>query len=231
MTNTHQTVLGCPEADEIKPIRTVIFAKAPQPGKVKTRLIPALGAQGAANLASKFLLNMAQQAVAAAIGPVEVSASPDPNTSDWRPMRSVADMPPVLAWSAQGEGDLGERLHRVVDRVIAAGEWVLLVGADCPALTPDVLRESASLLKTYDAVMIPATDGGYVLLGLRRSAAALFQGMSWSTDTVAEETRHRLSQLGMAYAELAALHDIDEPQDLAYLPEGFRQEVDTETAF
>lgn len=207
------------QGEKHRTIRTIIFAKAPQPGKVKTRLIPALGAKGAASLAGKLLLNMAQQAVEAEIGPVEVSASPEPTSMEWQAMRSHTQMPSRLDWSVQGEGDLGERLNRAVERVIDAGEHVFLIGADCPGLTPSVLREAARCLRAHDAVMIPATDGGYVLLGLRGAAPTVFRDMPWSTETVAEQTHLRLAALGLTCHTLPALHDIDEPEDLEHLPD------------
>ena len=205
--------------------RIVVFAKAPQPGRVKTRLIPALGAEGAAALAARMLartLAVAAEAVeatgasAARPGGVELCASPAPGDPAWRG-RTV---PAGLRWSAQGEGDLGARMAGAARRVLAAGERVLLIGTDCPALDAACLRAAAEALDEVEAVIVPSFDGGYVLLGLRRFDPSLFEGIAWSTSTVAAATRARLAALAWPYRELPALHDIDVPADLVHLPFG-----------
>ncbi|MCR6496521.1 TIGR04282 family arsenosugar biosynthesis glycosyltransferase [Thermomonas sp. S9] len=196
-------------------VRTVIFAKAPQPGRVKTRLIPALGAQGAALLAQRMLRYTVQQALAAALGPVELCVTPHPRTPVWRPFRDLAW---PLGWQGQGDGDLGDRLALAAARTLAHGASVLLIGTDCPGLTAARLRDAAAQLAAHDAVMVPSHDGGYVLLGLRRFSPQLFQGIAWSTPQVAAQTQERLCQLGWTLARRPPLHDIDEPADLAALP-------------
>jgi rSAM/selenodomain-associated transferase 1 len=187
--------------------RIVIFAKAPVPGRVKTRLIPALGAEGAAALAGRMLERTVAEALASGLA-VELCGEPDP--ASWY------SGPPVQL-SAQGEGDLGERLRRAAERVLAI-EPILLVGADCPALDRRRLRGAADALERYDVVLHPADDGGYVLLGLRRFDASLFQGISWSTDAVAEQTLARIATLGWSADVLETLADIDEPSDLSCHP-------------
>jgi glycosyltransferase A (GT-A) superfamily protein (DUF2064 family) len=120
-------------------IRILIFAKAPVAGKVKTRLIPALGAEGAAALAAEMLHRTAGEAAAAALGPVELCADPDPGHPDWK-----SQIPPGLDLSAQGDGDLGQRLARAARRTIEGGERILLIGTDCPGLDRVRLAEAAS---------------------------------------------------------------------------------------
>ena len=93
----------------------------------------------------------------------------------------------------------------------------LLIGTDAPALDAAVLREAASALQTHDAVFVPAHDGGYALVGLRRPAPQLFTEMPWSTADVMARTRERLRTIGLRHAELAPLHDIDTPADLVHL--------------
>jgi hypothetical protein len=196
-------------------LRIVIFAKAPLPGQAKTRLIPTLGAQGAAALAQRMLAHTLAQALAAAVGPVELCVTPFPDETAWR---SLA-VPATVAWSDQGEGDLGIRMARAARRATDAGESVLIIGTDCPALDAAHLRRAATSLQTFDATLVPTADGGYVLLGLNRFHASLFEGIEWSTDTVALETRRRLQQLDWKIQSHPMLRDIDEPDDLRWLPE------------
>jgi len=203
--------------------RIVVIAKAPQPGRVKTRLIPALGAEGAAALAARMLactLVAAFEAAGAAdtadpaLGVVELCASPAPGDPAWQGVV----VPAGLRWSAQGEGDLGARMAGAARRVLAGGERVLLIGTDCPALDAACLRTAAEALDEVEAVIVPSFDGGYVLLGLRRFDPSLFEGIAWSTSTVAAATRVRLDALAWSYRVLPALQDIDVPADLVHLP-------------
>ena len=198
--------------------RLVIFAKAPQAGQVKTRLMPALGAQGATALAQRMLAHVLQQALQANAGPVELCMSPSPGDPAWE---NIA-IPAAVLRTAQGEGDLGERMARAVRRVTAeAGQPVLLMGSDCPALTAALLHEAARQLQTHDALLVPVADGGYVLIGLKSPCPTLFTQMPWSTASVAAETLSRMAALGFKVWCGPLLHDIDEPADLAHLPAGF----------
>jgi len=197
----------------MKPVRTVIFAKAPLPGLAKTRLIPALGAQGAADLARRFLLRAVQEAHSANLGPVELCVTPAPTEEVWRTL----PLPAAVQWTDQGEGDLGERMARAAQRVLDCGEAVLLTGTDCPELKAAQLQQAAAALKRSDATLVPAFDGGYVLLGLNRFHRSLFEGIAWSTDSVATETVQRLKQLEWSVQYLPMLHDIDQPEDLKWL--------------
>lgn len=185
--------------------RIVIFAKQPVPGWVKTRLIPALGADGAARLAAEMLARTVAEADATGLD-VELCGEPDP----------AAWFEGPVALTAQGEGDLGERLARAAERVLA-DEPVLLIGADCPELDRSRLAAAADWLDRFDAVLHPAEDGGYVLLGLRRFDASLFEGISWSGPEVAEQTAARIEALGWSLGIGETLRDVDEPVDLAWL--------------
>lgn len=198
--------------------RLVIFAKAPQPGAVKTRLIPALGADGAAALARAMLEHTLQQALAAGLDAVELCMSPAPGEPAWR---GVA-LPAGVACTAQGDGDLGERMDRAMQRALALHPGpVLLIGTDCPALDSQHLREAARQLAEHDAVLLPVADGGYVLIGLQAPCPEVFAHMRWSTSTVAAETLQRLSALGLRVWQGPMLHDIDEAADLVHLPVRF----------
>ncbi|MFM9975220.1 MAG: TIGR04282 family arsenosugar biosynthesis glycosyltransferase [Beijerinckiaceae bacterium] len=210
----------------MKPVHLVIFAKAPQPGFAKTRLIPALGATGAAALAARLLTYTAQQALAAQVAHVELCLTPAPDDPVWDDLaRSCASLPESVSRTAQGEGDLGARMARAAVRIIAAEGDVLLIGTDCPGLTSERLREAAAALCHFDTTMIPAMDGGYTLLGLSRFDPSLFEGITWSTASVADETRRRVKALGWSLWEGAPLHDIDEPGDLRFLPIGWERPV------
>jgi len=196
----------------------VIFAKAPQPGVAKTRLISALGAVGAAALARAMLEHTLQQALAADLEAVELCMSPAPGDPAWRDVV----LPAGVAYTAQGEGDLGERMDRAMQRALTLHQSpVLLIGTDCPALASEHLREAARQLAQHDAVLLPVADGGYVLIGLQAPCPDVFVHMSWSTSTVAAETLHRLAALGRRVWLGPLLHDIDEAADLAHLPAGF----------
>ena len=188
----------------------IIFAKAPVPGRVKTRLIPALGEAAAAQLAHAMLLATVAEASNAELGIPELCAAPDPQDPAWLDRLPTAP----LYLSDQGDGDLGERLARAAKRTLMLGDRVLLIGTDCPELTRGHLRDAAAALDEYDAVLHPARDGGYVLLGLRRFDPSLFDGIAWSTSTVAHETLDRIASLGWTAHVAETLRDVDEPDDL-----------------
>lgn len=191
----------------------MIFAKAPVPGRAKTRLIPALGEIGAARLAHRMLLRTVAEAEGAGLAIPELCATPHPFDPDWAPFLPKAE----IRYTDQGEGDLGERLARAAKRIVTLGESVLLIGTDCPQLTARLLRSAAQELESHDAVIHPTLDGGYALLGLRRFDPALFTGIAWSTDKVARTTIGRIKDLGWTVHLGATLRDVDEPADLAEL--------------
>ena len=195
----------------------IVMAKAPVAGFAKTRLIPALGAEGAALLAARLLQHAVAQALAAALGPVELCCAPDHHHPAFASLRDA----PRLVWSTQGDGDLGARMARAFERRLPVDGAVLLIGTDAPALDAAVLQRAAAALADTDAVFVPALDGGYALVGLRRPAPSLFDAMTWSVSTVMTHTRQRLASAGLRHAELPPLADIDEAADLVHLPEGF----------
>ena len=198
--------------------RIAVLAKAPLPGYAKTRLIPALGAAGAAALAERLLEHAVAQAVAAGLGPVAVWAAPDPA----HPAFGRLARRHGLALWPQGEGDLGARMAHVFESTWRADPGPqLLMGTDAPALDAAMLRDAAAALRLHDAVFVPALDGGYALIGLRHWAPelrCLFDGLAWSTERVMADTRERLAAAGLHHAELPAVPDIDEAADLVHLP-------------
>ncbi len=225
--NAPHPLHGTPPWGPALPVHTVVLAKAPLPGRAKTRLAPALGADGAARLASLLLHDALARVQAACAAPggagpqsAELCSAPGPGHADW-----AAELPhgphpgqPHWSWTDQGDGDLGQRMGRASQRVTASGRAVLLVGTDCPTLSPTLLNEAARQLQRHDAVLLPATDGGYVLLGLRQHVPQLFEHMPWSTADVADLTRARVHALGLSLWQGVPLQDVDELADMAHLP-------------
>ena len=200
------------------PCLIIVFAKAPLAGFAKTRLIPALGAQGAADLALRFLKHAVGQALAAELGEVELCCAPDAGNASFSELAQATG----LRLTDQGEGDLGERRARAMQRGLAQHDKVLLIGTDAPALDAALLRNAAAALDSHAAVFVPTLDGGYVLVGLRKpgsgALACIFTAMPWSTPQVMQRTHEALEREGIGYAEMAAIRDFDEPADLVHLP-------------
>jgi rSAM/selenodomain-associated transferase 1 len=194
-------------------VAVAVLAKAPIAGFAKTRLIPVLGAERAAVLQERLTERAVATACAAAVGPVTVWTAPDERHPTFQALRAHFG----VALARQDDGDLGARMLAAV--ATAAGHC-LVIGTDCPALTAAHLRNAADILRGgTDAVVIPAEDGGYVLIGMRQAQAALFSDMRWSTSDVMDETRRHLRQLGLTWQEPVTLWDVDVPADLARLRE------------
>lgn len=204
--------------------RIVIMSKPPAPGLAKTRLAQTIGADAAAALAARMLDHTLEIARLAAVGTLELCVTPDTRHPALR--AAAARFGAVL--SDQGNGDLGERMARIALRVLAGGEQPIIVGSDCPAFAPHHLQQAAHRLETHDAVLQPAFDGGYVLIGLRGFDARLFEDMPWSTAAVMATTRARLRELGWSWWEGETLHDIDAAADLDHLPTPWRGIAGTE---
>jgi rSAM/selenodomain-associated transferase 1 len=184
-----------------------VLAKAPVPGFAKTRLIPAIGAHAAAVLQERLTEHTVEMAVAADTGPVTLWCAPNTAHGAFRTL--AARFPITLA--QQPDGDLGDRMSA------ALGAGGLVIGSDCAAFTPERLRAAARALEEADVVLIPAEDGGYVLIGMRKARPELFTDMTWGTPTVLAETRRRIAALQQKAIELPALWDIDTEEDLARL--------------
>jgi rSAM/selenodomain-associated transferase 1 len=187
-----------------------IFARAPVAGATKTRLIPALGADGAARLHAQLLEKTVATACAAALGPVTLWCAPDTT----HPCFQTLDDAFPITLATQATGDLGDRMLNAFERHASAGP-LLLIGTDCPALTTRTLKDAAAALDpTQDAVFVPAEDGGYVLVGLHRPERRLFENMPWGGSDVMAQTRVRLRASGLRWRELDPLWDVDRPEDL-----------------
>jgi rSAM/selenodomain-associated transferase 1 len=191
----------------------IVFAKAPRPGSVKTRLVPLLGAEGAAALQVR-LVKHALETATKALRPVELHCAPDANDPFFRFCAGHYG----VTVRAQVEGDLGARMLTAFTQSLPEHACVLLIGSDCPALTARHLRQAdRSLRDGADAVFIPCEDGGYALIGMKRVEAALFDGMTWGGKHVMADTRARLTALGWRWRELETLWDVDRPEDHARL--------------
>jgi uncharacterized protein len=188
----------------------IVFAKAPRAGAVKTRLIPLLGAESAAALHRQLTHRTLVTATDAGLGPVELHAAPaigDVFLQDSARRFGVALLP------QHGE-DLGARLRNAFDEALSRHGRVIIIGTDCPVLTAQHLHDAqAALASGNDAVLIPAEDGGYALIGLTRCDPRLFENIAWGGDTVLAATRERLKALQWRWHELETLWDIDRPED------------------
>ena len=198
----------------------IIFAKFPARGMAKTRLQPALGLEGASLIAKQLLLHSVEQALATGLS-VELCVSPAPTDLCWQTL----GLPESLQWSAQADSDLGLRMLTASQQGLDKFAQVILIGTDCPSLTPLYIQDAAQKLEQSDTVMIPASDGGYVLLGFKRAHTSLFSNIEWSTASVAAVTRQRIKAMGWTLALLDPLHDIDEPADLKHLPVGWLAKI------
>ncbi|MEQ1774637.1 MAG: TIGR04282 family arsenosugar biosynthesis glycosyltransferase [Burkholderiales bacterium] len=189
---------------------TIVFAKAPRAGEVKTRLIPALGAEGAAALHGQLLHRTLVTATNAGLGPVELHCAPDDSDAFLRDCGRRFGVP----LASQKGSDLGARLCHAFEQGLAGHSRVIIVGTDCPVLTEQHLRDAQAVLSEgNDAVLIPAEDGGYALIGLTQCDAHLFDGIAWGGNTVLATTLGRLKTLGWRWRELETLWDIDRPED------------------
>lgn len=187
-------------------VRLAILAKAPIPGSVKTRLIPGCGAEEAARVHADLLRHTLAVACA---------ALPAKRITLWTALEHehplflelVAQYD--IARQAQTKGDLGDRM-----RFALTPGPAMVVGSDCPALTPELLNTCAEALADHDAVCLPAEDGGYALLGLHETHPSLFNGIDWGSERVMTQTRQRLDALNWRLACPATVWDVDRPEDL-----------------
>jgi uncharacterized protein len=189
----------------------IIFTRYPIPGQAKTRLIPALGPDGAADLQRRMTrqtIDTAQQTA----HPIQIQFCGG----------TIAQMSTWLGdhdYQPQGEGDLGDRMDRAFDQGFKSGhDRVVIIGTDCPGIDRTILNQAFTALESQDLVLGPAADGGYYLIGLRRRIPELFSAIAWSTETVRAKTLEIAMALNLTYALLPERSDIDRPEDLVHLP-------------
>lgn len=189
----------------------LVFAKPPLPGQVKTRLAAAIGHERAAALYARMVTATVSLAVEALLAPVEVHVSSDAQHSLFVSLQRRHG----IAVKRQTGADLGRRMDGALRGALRHSRFAVLIGTDCPVMSADYLARACRALESgRDAVIGPAEDGGYVLLGVRVTDARLFEDIPWSSDQVLSRTRTRLQALGYDYTELDTLWDLDRPQDL-----------------
>jgi uncharacterized protein len=189
----------------------IIFTRYPEPGKTKTRLIPALGEDGAAQLHRRMAEHTLEQArsLSCAIEIWYVGGTKE-LMQDW--------LGKDLRYREQPAGDLGDRMCGAFRSAFEQGyQSVMIIGTDCPGITTAILSQGFTELRNQVVAIGPAIDGGYYLIGLQRLVPELFQGITWSTSTVFSETVAIADRLQLPTYLLPSLPDIDLPADLKYL--------------
>ena len=192
-----------------------VFTRYPEPGLTKTRLITALGKEGAAALQKELteltVQNVDHLAKTSTVEPIICFEGGDlTSMQNW--------LGPDRLFKPQAHGDLGEKLKNSFDEAFSCGAIrVVAIGCDCPSLSKEHLGRAFDALYQKDLVLGPATDGGYYLVGIKYPIDALFEDIPWGTDKVLETTVSLAQQLGLSIEILEELHDIDEPEDLKYL--------------
>lgn len=197
--------------------RILIFAKAPVPGEVKTRLQPGLSMQQCARLQQRFIEHTLRTCLHSNLCPVELWCSGDVQHVFFEDCRERYS----LDVHFQQGHDLGARMLHALEHALQRAKFALIVGTDCPALTAAHLDVAADVLHAnvsrQHAVFIPADDGGYVLLGATCAPPALMENIMWSSDRVMAQSRRNLERANIAFTELDPLWDVDRPEDLARL--------------
>lgn len=194
----------------------MVFAREPVPGKTKTRLIPALGKSGAAELHKKLIKQTLKTTNSCNLAPVYLHCTPTDNSPFFQ---SCADSFNVLL-RIQAGIDLGMRMFNAFEDALSTNSWALLIGTDCPNIVrADLMNAIKHLEAGIDAVIGPAIDGGYYLIGLRKNDISLFNEMPWGTGHVFALTEKRMKALNWTIRTLPLYRDIDRPEDLEYLPE------------
>ncbi len=214
--------------------RLLVFAKSPILGSAKTRLQPLLPKEFSLALHCQLLKTILKQWSASAICPIECWLAGDEDSFVEKIINDeAANLKALPLWQQKGQ-DLGERLAHAIETTFAHAQFattsskintqkqkkikgVFVVGSDCPFINAEYLRDACLKLEKYDAVIGPADDGGYVLLGVKVSNTKLFKDIDWGKSSVYEQTLSRLRETKLNYYELPSLPDIDHPQDLLKL--------------
>ena len=198
-------------AAKINPTLLLQFARAPLAGRVKTRMLPHLTATQACDLHCDLVLWTSATLADSGLGDVELSVAGDSAHPLFEQCRELG----VGTLSPQCGADLGERMYRAIRDGLQRYTKVILVGSDCPGIDRAYLAQARSALDTAPLVLGPAQDGGYVLIGAREIHRELFAGIPWGTGCVYADTVKSIRKLGLDWAELPVLADVDRPEDLA----------------
>ena len=197
--------------------RLLLLTKAPDPGLVKTRLIPLLGEVAAAELYSQLLHDCLGMCANAALSPIDIWCSP---SSD-HPFFQQCKARYQATLHTQVSGDLGHRMSEAIRTSLEVADYVAVIGADCPTLgTADLVDAFDALDTGADVVIGPAEDGGYYLIGMRHHHASLFTDMPWSTPAVLSITEERIRRQNLRQHRLPLRKDLDTPEDYAVYREG-----------
>lgn len=194
------------------PVLLIQFARAPQVGQVKTRMMPHLSAQQACDLHSELVLWTSGQLARSGVGDVELSVAGDTAHPLFAQCRGLG----ITRVSSQRGPDLGQRMFAALRDGLLRYSRVILVGSDCPGIDRAYLRQAVLALERAPVVLGPAADGGYVLIGARQIRQELFCGIAWGTAQVYGETAARLRHLGLDWVDLPTLADVDRPEDIAH---------------
>jgi rSAM/selenodomain-associated transferase 1 len=194
--------------------RILIFARAPEAGKTKTRLIPALGTQGAAELHRRMTLQLVTSISNAHIATIELLCYPDTRHEFFMQLHQQFG----INLNTQHGRNLGERMSTALSNSLHQCQHTLIIGTDAPAITPAYLQTAIEKLKSgYEVVLGPAVDGGYVLIGMSQHHATLFENIDWGTKHVLAQTLERINQNNLSHHTLETLWDVDTPDDMAKL--------------
>jgi len=189
----------------------MIFCKAPVPGQVKTRLMPDLTAEQAAELHIELSKKTLQRATLNKLCPVQLWCAPSTDHDFFSNAKAAY---PLLLKQQQG-ADLGERMHLAFCSALVSYSHALLMGCDCPSMTEQDLEHALiALNQKNDVVLAPAEDGGYVMIGLSQPQPELFDNMPWGTDRVLAQTRSRIERYKLRHHELNEQWDLDTSRDL-----------------
>lgn len=188
------------------------FARAPVPGRVKTRMLSELSAEAACELHRELVLWTCGQLLQSHLGQVQLGVAGD-STDDL--FLRCRKMGAAAVFEQQGV-DLGERMLSALQDALQTSPRAILVGSDCPAISPAYLQQAMRALDTSDVVIGPADDGGFVLIGVTALHAAMFSGVVWGSAQVYAATTANLKALDMSWQALPALPDIDRPEDLRH---------------
>jgi rSAM/selenodomain-associated transferase 1 len=202
--------------------RLIVFARRPELGRVKSRLAATLGAARALAAYRRLLEATIALAEASGADRLELRLADDGASRDTHDPPAPPEawsLPSVLAargWSVapQRGADLGERMQEALSQALSMGERPVLIGSDCPSLSPSDIATAFAALDRADAVFAPTEDGGYALVGLSAPARALFESIPWSTSRVADCTRQRAAEAGLRVEWLRTVWDVDVEADL-----------------
>ncbi len=191
----------------------IIFTRYPEAHKTKTRLIPALGPEGAAALQYEMTRHTLRW-----VGRLrsDLALSVEVRFEGGDAVRMRDHFGSGFSYRPQGPGDLGRRMARAVQEGCRSGaRRTVVMGTDCPDISPQLVLTAFDRLMTHDLVLGPAMDGGYYLIGLCRPELELFSNIDWGTEQVLSDTLVRAKQLSLSVSQLETLSDVDRPEDIA----------------